>query len=155
MRLRLCCYRSCGLIKQAVESSLGFWKLVTKIYRRSSVYDVLDLRRFIVTSPSPIYLLRKYLSIILTYDFKTNFARQVIADGADQNVAMQRCMQKMALLCYIRFCFFCVVFCPSSSEKLWPSNKYNMWPPGMWDDSNILTLCFSCKESPITRCCNC
>lgn len=34
-------------------------------YRRSSVYEVLDLRCFVVTSSSPIHLLRKFCSIIL------------------------------------------------------------------------------------------
>lgn len=47
------------------------------------VYDVLHPRHFVVTSPSRIHLhlLRKYCSIIPTYDVcdvKTNFARELV-----------------------------------------------------------------------------
>lgn len=47
-------------------------------FRGSSVYDVLVLRRFAVTSPSPINLLRKSCFIIPTYDVKTSYAWELV-----------------------------------------------------------------------------
>lgn len=52
-------------------------------YSRSSVYDVLALRRFVVTLPSPINVSRKTHTIIPTHgvcDVKTNFARELVGE---------------------------------------------------------------------------
>ena len=44
---------------------------------RSLVYDLLNLRRFVFTSPSPITFLKKSFSIIPTY-VKTKFAWELM-----------------------------------------------------------------------------
>lgn len=58
------------------------------ISRRSSVYDVLDLQPFVVTSPSPIGLIGKSCSIISTYGINGRVCHHAVLYAEDWIVSM-------------------------------------------------------------------
>lgn len=77
------------------------------IYKWSSVYDVLDLQRFVVTSPAPINLLTKCCSIIPTYGIQTNFGRELVggwSGGIRRHTALYAKERKSYVLTLKQWC---------------------------------------------------